>query len=583
MSCRRVVIPVLVFAIGVVVAGTTLPRLAGFVRGTGAALAADEDEEGVEAPDPPEVAIGERLFLETRFAQFFFANSPGDVNAPLAGGDPVVDTTVTTRGSLPGPFAGASMNCRACHLVDEQANATATPPAQGDRTVGGGNRTYADFARRSPVPGREDGMLTAPRNSPPLVNASLARAEFLLHFDGEFATLEDLIKETFLGRNFGWLPRERAAAVAHIARVIREDDGAGDLARSSGGPYAVVLEGTDPAIPPGFQLPPEFRLVVHAATDTQILDAVARLVAAYVRSLEFSRDKAGRFNGSPYDRFLWKNNLPQRPRPGESDLDYSRRLLAAVERLEEPRSVGEPDGEFELHDQEFSFGQRELLGLKVFLREPPTGPLSDQALREGGIGNCVACHPAPSFTDFGFHNTGAAQREYDAIHGDGAFAALAVPDLDTRQADFDAYLPPTPRHPDARGPFRQPPAGQRPDLVDLGLWNVFANPDLPAPQPSLRRLLCRPPGPCQDRDLLPLTIAAFKTPGLRDLGHSAPYLHTGRADTLEDVLRLYGEFSNRARAATMRNPAPPLAGMALTRKDIRALAAFLRALNEDYD
>src|SRR4026209_1801006 len=30
--------------------------------------------------DPPEVSLGERLFLETRFAQWFFARSKGDAN-----------------------------------------------------------------------------------------------------------------------------------------------------------------------------------------------------------------------------------------------------------------------------------------------------------------------------------------------------------------------------------------------------------------------------------------------------------------------------------------------------------------------
>lgn len=36
-------------------------------------------------------------------------------------------------------------------------------------------RTYIGFARRSPVPERLDGLLTTPRNAPPLVNASLDR------------------------------------------------------------------------------------------------------------------------------------------------------------------------------------------------------------------------------------------------------------------------------------------------------------------------------------------------------------------------------------------------------------------------
>jgi hypothetical protein len=69
--------------------------------------------------DSAKVAIGERLFLETRFAQYFFAHSNGDANAVLAEGDSVVATTVTTGQPLPGPFRGFSMNCRSCHLVGE--------------------------------------------------------------------------------------------------------------------------------------------------------------------------------------------------------------------------------------------------------------------------------------------------------------------------------------------------------------------------------------------------------------------------------------------------------------------------------
>jgi len=40
-----------------------------------------------EAPDPAAVALGERLFLETRFAQFFATHSGGDPNATLFEGD----------------------------------------------------------------------------------------------------------------------------------------------------------------------------------------------------------------------------------------------------------------------------------------------------------------------------------------------------------------------------------------------------------------------------------------------------------------------------------------------------------------
>ena len=77
---------------------------------------------GAAAVDPPEVTVGERLFLETRFAQFFAAHAGNDVNRPLASGDPVLDTTPTTGAPLPGAFAGKSTNCRSCHFVDDVAS-----------------------------------------------------------------------------------------------------------------------------------------------------------------------------------------------------------------------------------------------------------------------------------------------------------------------------------------------------------------------------------------------------------------------------------------------------------------------------
>src|ERR1700729_1538636 len=106
----------------------------------------------------------------------------------------------------------------------------------------------------APLSTRADGLLTTPRNSPLLVNATLTRdVPQIFHFDGEFPTIEDLVIGTLTGRNFGWLPSEQANAVAHIAKVIRGDDGNNDLAKSFGGggiSFNTLLLGTDPAIPP---------------------------------------------------------------------------------------------------------------------------------------------------------------------------------------------------------------------------------------------------------------------------------------------------------------------------------------------
>lgn len=541
---------------------------------------------GKQSFDPPEVTSGERLFLETRFAQFFkaYLDAGGNVNVPLPAGDPVMNLTATTGlgQGLPGPFAGLSMNCRACHLVDEHVGAP-----------GGGMRSYDDFARRSPIPARADGKTTAPRNSPPLVNASLARpGGTLFHFDGEFSTMTGLTAATFTGRNFGWVPGERAQAIAHVARIVREDDGTGSLAQEFGGlPLAVMLTGSGQAIPGEFRIPPSFRINVARATDEEIFEGVVRLVSVYVEQLVFSQDNAGNFNLSPFDIFLARNGLPQKPADNESFLDYSRRLRSLIASRDQAGTLqfvfgnpNSPDGRFQFHDHEFRFGPDELAGLKLFLAEPASVPPSPQDLSRGGIGNCLACHAAPTFTDFKLHNTGTSQTEYDAIHGKGQFVRLAVPSLTERNANPEEYLPATHDHPAYQEPFRAIPTATDPKLTDLGVWNIFANPDMPAPQTTIRALLCQErPAPCpSDKDLLPGTIASFKTPGLRDLGHSAPYMHHGQFESIERVLAFYIDSADLARQGKLRNGAPALAGIALVRQDLTPLVAFLKSLNEDY-
>jgi hypothetical protein len=437
--------------------------------------------------------IGERLFLETRFAQFFFTNSGGNANFLLTNCDPVMNTTASIYGPLPGPFAGQSMNCRACHLVEEQEST--------------GNRTYCDFAARSPVPARADGQTTTPRNTMPLVDALLPRSTPLfLHFDGQFASVSDLVIGTLTGRNYGWEPTEYAAALHHIANIIRNDDGSGALAQQYGGwSYAITFEGLA-EVESQYSIPPQNRMDVtitdtndpNYATDDQIVQNVASLIQQYLATLVFSQNtNTGAFNGSPYDVFLIKNGLPQQPAANETPLQYSHRLLKLIAALANPQWVTDPaDGHFltNAHGQLFQFGSNELAGLEIFFTDKANLNVATNLQQQGittGIetGNCIACHTPPAFTDFLFHNDGAAQAEYDAIHGPGSFMALPVPDLAARLTNYDAYLPPTPAHPNATGTFETPPNTNNIGQVDLGLWNVFANPDFPAPQAGLQQIL----------------------------------------------------------------------------------------------
>lgn len=519
---------------------------------------------------PAEQNIGERLFVETRFAQYFAANMT-DMNAPLATGDPVVSQVQNVYGGpMPGPFAGKSINCRSCHFVTE---------FQG--VPNAGNRTYADFATRSPLPRPIGGFTTTPRNAMQIVGSLQPhQGPTFLHFDGQFDDPVDLVATTLTGPEFGWAPDQYQQAVAHIAQVIRLDNGDNQAAATYGCslPYSVILLGTDPSIPPDCRLPSQYRLDVSTASDDAVFQDVSKLIAQYMYGLLFKQDEYGRYIGSPYDVFIRINHLPAQPAAGQSPQQYRQVLYNAVLSLANPVYVDGTYGKFKYHAQPFAFGAEELAGLKIFLKAATGAADGSQH-----AGNCAACHVPPDFTDHLFHNTGVAQAEYDAANGAGAFMALSIPNLAARDADYDSYLPATPQHPNASSRFRHPAVAGQPEYADLGLWNVYLNPDYPNPQADLTSVVCANIQNCAVDQGLPSTIAQFKTPTLRDLEDSAPYFHNGSALTFNDVIQFYINSSQLAREGLLRNPPPEFQGMSISQADIDALVAFLKSLTEDYD
>jgi hypothetical protein len=530
-----------------------------------------------KAPDPLQEAegapadqnVGERIFVDTRFAEYFAANMTG-VNDPLPVGDPVVARVDTPIGMMPGPFAGESINCRSCHFVTEFQNVN-----------GVGNRTYADFVTHSAMPQSINGINSTPRNAMQMVGSLQSHSgPTFLHFDGEFASPQDLVLSTLTGRNFGWSPNQYQQAISHIATVIREDNGdnAGSSTYTHGLTYAKIFLGTDPTIPADSRLPAEYRIDVTTASNEAIVEDVAKLVAAYMQGLLFKQDEFGRYIASPYDVFLRLNHLPTQPKAGESEQQYAQRLLGLVQSLSTPIFVTGSSGSFKYHAQPFAFGATELQGLIVFLKSAPGATDSSQH-----AGNCAACHVPPNFTDFRFHNTGASQEEYDAANGTGTFAQLGVPGLAERTANFDLYLPPSANHPNASERFRHPAVAGSPQYADLGLWNVYLNGDMPNPQASLSTVVCANAASCAVDQGLATTIAQFKTPMLRDLEDSAPYFHNGSKAKFDDVVNFYIKSSQLARQGLLRNGATELAGMSLSASDLNELVAFLKALTEDYD
>jgi cytochrome c peroxidase len=83
--------------------------------------------------------------------------------------------------------------------------------------------------------------------------------------------------------------------------------------------------------------------------------------------------------------------------------------------------------------------------------------------------------------------------------------------------------------------------------------------------------------------LVDRSIALFKTPGLRDLGHSAPYFHTGRMETLEQAVGFYVRLSQMVRDGKVRNPDEQIGRISMTHADVQLLSKFLQSLNEDYE
>jgi cytochrome c peroxidase len=147
-----------------------------------------------------------------------------------------------------------------------------------------------------------------------------------------------------------------------------------------------------------------------------------------------------------------------------------------------------------------------------------------------GKARCAACHLIGErdalFTDQGFHNTGIGWRHSNQVpeRTRVELAPGVTAELDRRTVES----------------FSEPP------LKDVGRYEITHDP--------------------KDR-------WAYKTPSLRNVSLTAPYMHDGSLATLEAVIEFYdrGGIDNPDKS-------PLLAPLGLDAADKAALAAFLRAL-----
>lgn len=141
--------------------------------------------------------------------------------------------------------------------------------------------------------------------------------------------------------------------------------------------------------------------------------------------------------------------------------------------------------------------------------------------------NCLSCHRGPNFSDGEFHNIGTADGE----------------------------------------------AGRDPGRAE-GLRHWRADPFNCAGETARAIERSCAQRPATTAEITGLQDGAFKTPSLRALTHTAPYLHDGRHATLEAVIEHYRHPPAGRHA---------LADIALSDREARQLSAFLRALSAPID
>ena len=125
-----------------------------------------------------------------------------------------------------------------------------------------------------------------------------------------------------------------------------------------------------------------------------------------------------------------------------------------------------------------------------------------------------------------------------------------------RLANFDTYMPASRQIIRMRREaLRHAADPGNAAYADLGLWNVYLNPDIPNPQAKPGVVLCARRG-----RIAPSTrgwlrrLRRFKTPVLRDLEDSAPYFHNGSAPKFDDVVNHYIQMSQLAQAGRCVTP-----------------------------
>jgi cytochrome c peroxidase len=193
--------------------------------------------------------------------------------------------------------------------------------------------------------------------------------------------------------------------------------------------------------------------------------------------------------------------------------------------------------------------------LDRFVREGPSSTALAPAARRGarlfvGKAACIDCHNGPQLTDDAFHNVGVPQ---------AGVGVVTIGDCPAGGIPCDCVTPPDGRDCAPWGAFDGLRRLSAFPFPRTSKWSDDPSAGAPAVPPRTESLK-----------------GAWRTPSLRDVALTAPYMHDGVLKTLEEVLWHYDRGGGGEGAVGHR--APQIRPLALSEEERGALVEFLKAL-----
>ena len=225
----------------------------------------------------------------------------------------------------------------------------------GESVAGKPERFYADHTPTSLTAGRE----TTDRNAQTL--GGVYRAE-VFGWDGAWDSMEDMILEKLIGKQYGWKPGARAEAIDNAAYVLL-DEGHNAI---SGVPYIAQFQEV-------------YGLDLESLEPQEIAAAAARALADYTRTIDFSMT-------SRWDAFTEQNRFRKEPNADEDIMNFAASIESRIFNQEGRNLIRRPEG----------FTETAYEGFKTFFR----------VFDVESVGSCVRCHVPPTFSDYSLHGTG---------------------------------------------------------------------------------------------------------------------------------------------------------------------------------